>query len=233
MKREYITEYYDYKEYEDDFNKIINSDIEMNLKVGRLAYYMVTKFPKLPYFWGGGHNLTKKELIGLDRNWGRLEPIIDYGNDNYQVGDYYPKSFDCSGFVTWCLVNCGYNLDDYIDKMDIDYSLNSKDFLRLGKVLKINDEEIIKKVKIGDLAYMEGHIGIICDVDYDKEIIKVAHISYQGRGSNLTTISLITGRVVEDYLGPINNSSLIERLGHIYFTDIILLDYQGKEKGLH
>lgn len=218
MKREYITEYYDYKDYEDDFNKIINSDIEMNIKVGRLAYYMVTKFPKLPYFWGGGHNLTKKELIGLDKNWGKLEPILDYGNDNYQVGDYYPKSFDCSGFVTWCLVNCSFKLDEYIIDHNSDYSLNSWDFLKIGHIYKINDENIINRVKIGDLAFRKGHIGIICDVDYDKETIKVAHISYSGGGSNLTTISLITSRVIED-------SDLKERLGNIYFTDVIVIDY--------
>ncbi len=218
MKREYITEYYDYMEYEDEFKKIINSDKPINIKVGNLAYYMVSKFPKLPYFWGGGHNLTKNELKGLDRKWGILEPIKDFGNNNYKVGDYYPRSFDCSGFVTWCLVNTNYNLDSYIDKPDIDYSLCSKDFLKLGKVSKISDEDIINNIKMGDLAYMEGHIGIVCDVLYDKEIIKVAHVSYTGGGSNLTTISLITGRVIED-------SDCKERIGNTYFTDIILVNY--------
>lgn len=218
MSREYITEYYDYKEYEEDFNKIINSDISINVKVGKLAYYMVSRFPKLPYFWGGGHNQAKNELLGLDKNWGRLEPILDYGNSDYEVGKYYPKSFDCSGFVTWCLVNCNFKLDEFISNPNIDYSLNSQDFLKLGRVYKINDEDIINKVKIGDLVYQKGHIGIICDVDYDKEIIKVAHISYSGGGSDLTTISLITSRVIED-------SELKERVGNIYFTDVIVIDY--------
>ncbi len=225
MKRDYIAEYYDYKKYEEAFNKIVNNDDEVNIKVAKIAYFMVMKFPKLPYFWGGGHNQTKKELIGLDHEWGKLVPVIDYGSDNYIVGKYYPKSFDCSGFVTWCLVNAGYDLDKYIDNPNIDYSLNSKDFLKLGDVCKINDEEIINKVKLGDLAYRDGHIGVICDIDYDKETIKVAHISYQGRGSNLTTISLITSRVIQDNLGLMGNNRFVERLGNIYFTDIILVNY--------
>ena len=218
MKREYITEYYDYKEYEGDFNKIVNSDIDVNIKVGKLAYYMVSKFPKLPYFWGGGHNKLKEQLLGLDRYWGSLEVIKDYGSDNYLVGEYYPKSLDCSGFVTWCLVNAGYDLSKYISKPDLDYSLNSCDFLQIGEVFKINDEDIINIVKIGDLAYMEGHIGIICDVDYKEEVINVAHVSYSGGGSGLTKISLITSRVIYD-------SELQERVGTNYFTDIISVNY--------
>ena len=218
MTRDYITEYYDYKAYEEDFNKIIQSSVSTNLKVGKLAYYMVTKFPKLPYFWGGGHNLTKEELLGLNKKWGIPQMITDYGSDNFIVGKYYPYSFDCSGFVTWCLVNCGYNLEKYIANVNHDYSLNSQDFLQIGPIYKLNDADIITKIKIGDLAYQKHHIAIICDIDHQKEIIEVAHISYSGGGSSLTTINLITGHVV-------NDSEVKDRIGHAYFTDIISISY--------
>lgn len=225
MIREYIREGYDVELYEDDFNAIINSYELVNVKVAKLANYMATVFPKLPYFWGGGHNLTKDELLGLDPEWGSLKEIIDFGNDNYLVGEHYPKSFDCSGFVIWCLVNCQFNLDNYITNLNADYSLNSDEFIKLGVKYKMNNENIINIVKLGDLAIKEGHVGIITNIDKDKEIIDVVHVASDGKGVNLTSISLITGRVVDDYLGPMPQNTNLGRIGNVYFTDIISINY--------
>lgn len=68
------------------------------------------------------------------------------------------NGLDCSGFVTWTLLNGGYDVGDvgsgiYVDKTD--------DLDDLGDKIYINEESVNNTFKVGDLIGFDGHIGII------------------------------------------------------------------------
>lgn len=53
---------------------------------------------KVGYFWGG-----KSEVIGWDTCWGVPTVVTSTGNETY--GTVQPFGLDCSGFVTWAMIN--------------------------------------------------------------------------------------------------------------------------------
>lgn len=66
-----------------------------------LINYLYDNFDaKLPYYWGG-----KYSKIGILNSFGEYSPseVSRGGNVNYY------KSFDCSGFVQWAIINGGFN----------------------------------------------------------------------------------------------------------------------------
>jgi len=65
----------------------------------------------------------------------------------YHLGDKGPNTFDCSGFVYWCLNQIGYK-QSYI---------TSKGWRTYGKGKKITS---LKDVKAGDIIVCDGHVGI-------------------------------------------------------------------------
>lgn len=215
--RKYIKEGYDYKGYQKELDEIIKNSQKGRERVSLIALYMATKFPKLPYFWGGGHNLNYEEMLGLDSELGKIVPVEIEGSKNMLVGSLFPKSFDCSGFVNWCLINGGFDLKPYL-KDNNNWSLDVLDFLEIGKVVSLDS----KMVQIGDLVWMEGHIGII--VKISERYLTIAHISYSGRGTNLTIIDRKTCRIIEDDVGEmlIDTES---RVGEKYFEKAICLNY--------
>ena len=44
------------------------------------AIFLATRFPKIPYFWGGGHELSA-ELMGINPKWG-TNGVIEFGGDD-------------------------------------------------------------------------------------------------------------------------------------------------------
>ena len=225
IKRKYLKAHEDLSKYLKEYTEIItNNHLLINQKVAHLALFMSKTFPKLPYFWGGGHHNTPEELKGFDHEWGTLKPIIDSGNTKYPVGKLFPKSLDCSGFVTWCLVNCGFSLNQYVSSQS-SYALNSQEFTQLGPTFNLLDPHLLKIIKPGDLAIKKGHIGIITNVSKSKQTIKIAHLSSAVQGLNLTTISLNNGHVIKDELGPLLTNNPPNRLNKKYFTKIISVNY--------
>ena len=75
----------------------------------------------------------------------------------------YPNGFDCSGFISWVLLNGGYDVGD-VGAGDI---LSRKDDLYdLGEKNAINNELLTSgKVKVGDLIAYQGHMAIIAGID--------------------------------------------------------------------
>ena len=69
---------------------------------------------------------------------------------------YQSNSLDCSGFVTWCLVNGGFDPGDLGAGPDPSHF----DYTDLGERHKIT-EESLDEVKVGDLFSAEGHISIL------------------------------------------------------------------------
>ena len=186
------------------------------------AIFLTTMFPKLPYFWGGGHDETKDELIGIDASWGTQKEIVFGGDEDYIIGSKWPKSLDCSGFVSWCMINADANINS---------CYSTTDFKTKGQLHSITEENIIDKVQIGDLAdFARGaeHVGIIVNIEKENNTITVAHCSGSGKGMNLTTIDTQTGLVVADDVGLTGNS----RVGEKYFENIILWNYNDESEDI-
>lgn len=221
-----INDNYEYGFYQEKLDDLVKSISNIRERVVAVALFLATDFPKLPYFWGGGHDiLISSELKGLDPNWGKDTEIIFSGSKNYKVGESYPKSLDCSGFISWCLVNGGFNIETYLNYDSNSGCLDSSDCTNLGINYLLTCKDILDNVKTGDLAWMEGHVGIVVNLSLEKKYVVVAHISDSGDGMNLTTLSLESGLVLADDLGEdvINNNT--NRIGKQYFTHIISMDY--------
>lgn len=75
----------------------------------------------------------------------------------------YPNGLDCSGFVSWALLNGGFDVGD-VGAGDI---ISRKDDLYdLGEKNTLNSELLSSgKVKVGDLIAYSGHMAIIVGID--------------------------------------------------------------------
>ncbi len=93
--------------------------------------------------------------------WGcDLQNYTDWGP--YVTGKYYPNGLDCSGFVTWALLNGGFDVGD------IGAGANSEhfDLDDLGTKVTITNELMNSgKVKAGDLIGLNGHMAILAGWD--------------------------------------------------------------------
>lgn len=80
-------------------------------------------------------------------------------------GGYYPNGFDCSGFVSWVLLNGGF---DFGDRGAGDFE-GIVDMCDYGEQLRITDELLKSDIlKAGDLIYTEGHMAIIMGISEEK-----------------------------------------------------------------
>lgn len=198
--REYITPNFDYQKYQKELDILINKKIKTNEKVAAIANFMIENFPKIPYFWGGGHKKTSEEIIGIDKNWGKEKRMDLKDSMHFKYGFYYPYGLDCSGFCSWCLINAGVDLSLYQKKIE-DYALDSQELKKMGKLYNITDKNILKITKEGDMAWTEGHIGIVTEINEYEKTITIVHVSHSGMGTNLTKISTVTGKIIYDDLG--------------------------------
>ena len=94
--------------------------------------------------------------------WGcELQNYTDWGGV-YHTGQYYPNGLDCSGFVTWALLNGGFDVGDIGAGTDP----NHKDVTDLGTKVWITDELMASgRVKVGDLIGLDGHAAILAGWD--------------------------------------------------------------------
>jgi hypothetical protein len=74
-----------------------------------------------------------------------------------------PNGLDCSGFITWALVNAGY------DPGDVGAGPNTfNDITDIGKIVYFTDEGAFDNVKVGDLIGRNGHIAMLVGYDGNK-----------------------------------------------------------------
>lgn len=81
---------------------------------------------------------------------------------SYIKGKSYPNGFDCSGFVTWALLNGGFDVGD------IGAGANSKhyDLDDVGEKVNLSESLMSSgRVKVGDLIGNNGHMAIIAGRD--------------------------------------------------------------------
>lgn len=82
---------------------------------------------------------------------------------DYTLKAYRPNGFTCSGFVSWVLLNGGF---DVKDSGAGDFSYRDDDLSDLGKKEPITRELMASgRVKVGDLIGRDGHMAIIIGLD--------------------------------------------------------------------
>ena len=81
------------------------------------------------------------------------------------------NSLDCSGFVTWCLVNGGFDPGD----LGAGPSADSYEYSDIGPQHEITMESL-DEVKVGDLFAEDGHISILIGIHDDKYYIAESNL---------------------------------------------------------
>ena len=114
--------------------------------------------------------------------WGcNLQNYTDWGM--YVTGNLYPNGLDCSGFVTWALLNGGFDIGDIGAGTDPDH----KDLTDLGEKVYISDELMASgRVKAGDLIGLDGHMAIL--VGWDNDNYYIAESLNTTKGVVVTTV---------------------------------------------
>lgn len=196
---------YDYDYYQKLFDDSLSIAKGTRAKSTMAAIFLSTTFPHMNYFWGGGHDKISE---GLDPTWGNPKLVTAEGSDT--TGTKQPNSLDCSGYVSWALKNGGY---------DISKPMVTGELEQLGEKVPITSSQN-ENIQAGDLAYMEGHVGMIIRKEGNE--ITISHCSGSGNGMNITKIDIKTGLVTEDW----SNGVTTNRKGKKYFTDIIKIDYK-------
>ena len=74
------------------------------------------------------------------------------------------NGLDCSGFVTWSMINAGYDVED----------LGASDLFKLGTKKEFTNESVWNEIKVGDLVGRNGHVGILVGIKDNKYYIAEA-----------------------------------------------------------
>lgn len=183
------------------------------------ARFLTLEFPyKVPYFYengrltgngvqGEGRYYKQGLYIGQDRqnqitkvmagpaSWGC--PLMNYEDDGYRKPNtYYANGLDCSGYVTWVLVQAG------LDLGDIGAGASSeRDYTDIG-TLRYNSYDLLHsgQVRVGDLIGWDGHIAIIGAMSDTKIYV---------------TESLIPGVIMDEYDYSYPGSNFYSRYDYI------------------
>lgn len=194
---------YTYTEEENDLldsvlaNKIDVAGYETRAGTVAAARFLSLEFPYfIPYFFENGrlndhdyHRYVDGEgrfyHIGLflhESRFGQLEanyvgPAV-WGESLYSVQTGYssPNGLNCGGFITWCLLNAGFDVGD---SGAGDFTDRDDDLCDLGERLPLTKELMLSgRVKVGDLLWVQGHIAMI--IGFDEENIYVAESLERG-----------------------------------------------------
>ena len=202
------------------------------------ARFLTLEFTyKISYFHENGRLTTngidaegRYYHVGLYLNESRLysisksttKPIL-WGCDIKSVTRGYIGSngLDCSGFISWTLLNAGYDIKDIGAGFE-DGPLN--DLTDYGEIKKLNNKLDASIIKVGDLLHSEhsgGHIAMI--VGINKEKYYVAQALWEGAPTSLTK------RKKDTHYVQITEYSINEMIN--VFGEVILMDKYYKEDG--
>lgn len=137
---------------------------------------------EIPYFWGG-----KYSGKGINAKWNTQQPIPSAGSDIQFESANWPYGLDCSGFVTWSIINGGY-------QMNVSYTGAYLDYIKPITYTFNVDNLKSGKIKAGDLLYRDGHIAIITELDHLKGTIKVA----EEKGAKYGMV--VTNTTIDDFV---------------------------------
>ncbi|MEA4912012.1 MAG: hypothetical protein VB092_05270 [Oscillospiraceae bacterium] len=123
-------------------------------------------------YYHKGMYLTESKYAGLDPDGIRWGPAY-WGQDlrnwetkyHFVSGYLYPNGFDCSGFVSWVLLNGGFDYGDVGAGMDAGIF----DLSDIGDQRRITTELLQSDIiNAGDLIYCDGHMAIIIGISEEK-----------------------------------------------------------------
>jgi len=192
-------------------SRVEEAGIGTRAAVAVAARFLTLEFPyKVPYFYengrltgngveGEGRYYKQGLYLGVEKqnqiktrmagpaSWGC--PLMNYEDDGYRKPNtYYANGLDCSGYVTWVLVQAGLDLGDIGAG-----SSYERDYTDIG-ILRYNSYDLLHsgEVKVGDLIGWDGHIAIIAAMS-DTNIY--------------VTESLLPGVILDeyDYSSPYSN----------------------------
>lgn len=217
------------EEDNDELDKILEtkiSNVGYGTRAGvvEAARFLTFDFPyRINYFYEwyrqavGVDGEGRYYLKGLYLNSSRFKRLAGSTNEpetwgcdllSVNINQVSPNGLDCSGFVTWALLNGGYDIGDigageseWFDLMDI------------GEVVTANKKNA-DKLKVGDLVHSDyegGHIGMIVGIDSDD--------IYVAQATSLKEQGLVVTKYQKE---NINNDWL----------QFILMDSYYKEDGL-
>ncbi len=195
-------EYLKCNQYSEEENRYLDNILKMKIdEVGyktragavEAARFLTLEFPyRIPYFYENGRLLTNNTRSYVDgegryyhtglylSNYKKREIISSlYGPSVWGCNLYTkilklttPNGLDCSGFVSWALLNGGFDVGDAgagIDKNKIN------DLDDLGEKIIINKENLeLKNFKVGDLFSRDGHIGILIGMEENQYYVAEA-----------------------------------------------------------
>ena len=90
--------------------------------------------------------------------WGCKMTNLEPDEPFFIRGVKYPNGLDCSGFVTWALLNGGFDIGD----------IGAYQLPTIGE-LKTLSKQLINSntIKVGDLFNFKGHIALLVGIDND------------------------------------------------------------------
>lgn len=123
-------------------------------------------------YYHEGLYLSKNKYDALEENASTREPQM-WGCDLYAnyTKTYSRNGLNCSGFVSWVLLNGGFDVGDLGAG-----STEELDFTDLGNKVDLNLDVIENDIKVGDLIGRDGHIAIIIGIDKEKVYIAESYI---------------------------------------------------------
>ena len=184
-----------------------------------VSRFLTLEFPyKVPYFYengrigtngvdGEGRYYRKGLYLGVNKeneimtvmsgpsSWGC--PLTNYEDNDYRKKyAKYPNGLDCSGYVSWILVNSGQDLGDIGAGFSSNYN-----YTQVGE-LNRNSYDLLHsgKVRPGDLIGWDGHIAMIAAMSDTKIYV---------------TESLLPGVIIDEYDYSSRGSRFYTRYDHI------------------
>ena len=128
-------------------------------------------------------------------------PLMNFENwgSTFKKGYFKPNGLDCSGFVTWSIVNGGYNPGDRGagDNLEDNTEIND-----IGGEKVDTSVELFKsgKVKAGDLLGIWGHIAIVAGIDNEHVYVAESLWTFGGPVINTYSFSEATNKFVQAVL---------------------------------
>lgn len=117
--------------------------------------------------------------------------LVNYDDEyGWKVGALYPNGLDCSGFVTWAMLNSGHDVGDI--GSGISYGID--DMSDIGEMHELTYEYAnARQYKVGDIVARDGHTALIAGLDdnyiYIAESllkgVRINKLSYTDKNSDL------------------------------------------------
>lgn len=214
-------------------NRIARVGYQTRAGVVEAARFLTLSFPyRISYFFENGrmnpHDVWKVDAEGRYYHKGLylskdkydyIAPVMDgpamWGcnlinrddsSDDFVLFGRYPNGLDCSGFVSWVLLNGGFDVGD-VGAGDSPYY--DDDLSDLGEYLPVTYESLASgKIKVGDLIGIWGHAAII--VGFDDTHFYVAESNTQFKGVVLNTYT---------WSELINSFTFIRMMDSVYKED--------------